>query len=157
MAPAGSFQGGCVDDTCSGLQIVDKGDTLAFSIPFAQLHVGKGLVFGIRTEEMRKFFGPNARISIVIPKNRVELPQDGRKRVGFVTGTVSLKEGGKSVPKKISYVIERTGKTYLIEKGAFDIDLEKDFNIDTRQRIRKLSVYVKPHIAIRDIEFALQE
>lgn len=157
LSPAGSFEGGCADKNCTGLKLADKGDKLVISIPFSSIQVGTGLVFGGRTKHMFEVFGKGNRITLSVPKKDIKLPEDGKTSSGSATGMLSLKDGGKSVSKKFSYKITRKGNSFTVKDGSFDVDVLADFGIDPKDKLKKMGVYVRPKIEVREVSFTVDQ
>lgn len=155
LFPAGSFEGGCSDKSCSGLEVSERGDKVVIAIPFSKLQVGTGMVFGGRTEHMQKVFGKSSKVTLAVDKGAIKLPEEGKSTSGSATGKLSLKDGGQSVSKKFSFKVTRKGKGYQVSSGSFDIDLEQDFKINVKDKLSKMGVHVKPKIEVRDVKFTV--
>jgi hypothetical protein len=102
----------------SGMKIADDGTNVTFTAPLDTISTG----IGKRDKHAKETFEVSndkyKMVTVVVPKNALKHPADGKSEDGTVTAKVTLHGETKSVP--VSYKATRAGDVYKID-GKFEL------------------------------------
>jgi polyisoprenoid-binding protein YceI len=129
-----------IQGTTHELSVKETPKGWTFAVPLE--HVTTGI--SLRDQHMREKYLEVAKYpqaELVLPRNGVQLPQEGATSDASADGTFSVH--GKSHPVKVHYKVSRRGKAYTVQAN-FPVNLH-DYDIGTPSY---LGASVKPDVQV---------